>query len=73
MIYDIQARSDKDGQTMLSVQVNLVPSKQTICGDLTCNRKEHEEPGLSKKLPLRADGNQKCVEEFLGAELMNSL
>ena len=32
----------------------------------------HEEPGLSQKLPLRADGNQKCAEESPGAELMNS-
>lgn len=40
---------------------------------MTCSKKEHEEHRLCRKLPLRADGNQKYVEEFLGAEMMNSL
>lgn len=36
-------------------------------------QKKHEEPGLSQKLPLRADGNQKRAGVFPGAESKNSL
>lgn len=71
--YDKQVRSDTAGQTMLLVHVSLVHCEHITYRNVTCFRKEHEEPSLSKKLPWRADGNQKCAEVFLGAESMSSL
>lgn len=43
MPYDAQIRSEKPEDTTVFVSGNLVPCKQTMCGGLTCSRKEHEE------------------------------